>query len=143
MPACWRTSASAWAGLVPPRPSPVDATVTLLGDPADAGGAVRALGKLGTRHVELSAAHRAAAPALDDDLAAALSAALVDSKSPAPAPAPMPAPAFFDQTPAAPAPAAAPPTFSAPTFSPSVPVWVPGEDDILPRGVKAGAKKKK
>src|SRR5204863_2646218 len=48
-------SAAAWAGLRPPAPRTVDASVTILRDPATVGGAVRAVVRLGGRHVELTA----------------------------------------------------------------------------------------
>ena len=47
--------AAAWAGLRPPVPHAVDASVTILRDPATVGGAVRAVVRLGGRHVELTA----------------------------------------------------------------------------------------
>lgn len=74
----------------------------------------------------------AKAPALDDDLAAALSAALVEKKPVAEEWAPTPPVA------AAPAPAFAP---SLPTITAPVPVaqgmWARGDDDILPGGGKS------
>jgi hypothetical protein len=42
-------------GVRPPHPRTVDDTVTLLRDPAEVGGAVRAVVRLGRRHVEVSA----------------------------------------------------------------------------------------
>src|SRR5688500_17750750 len=44
--------ARAWAGLDPPRPQPVDGTVTLVTDPDDAFGAVRAEVRLDGRRFE-------------------------------------------------------------------------------------------
>ena len=61
-------AASAWAGVRPPAPAPFDATVTLLSDPADAGGALRVLARSGRRHVEVTA-RGAAARALRPRLA--------------------------------------------------------------------------
>src|SRR5436305_12329207 len=48
-------SAAAWAGLRPPVPRAVDASVTLLRDPATVGGAVRAVVRLDGHHVEVTA----------------------------------------------------------------------------------------
>lgn len=51
-------SAAAWAGLAPPAPAAVHARVVLLGDPAAVtgpGGGVRAVVRLGRRHVEVTA----------------------------------------------------------------------------------------
>ena len=87
-----------------------------------------------TRH-EPSAAERTAQPAaprIDDDLAAALSAALVsptpeaNMATPAYAPAPAPAPAM----PAAAAPVAQP--AYAPTYNTGTVSWSAGDDDIFP-----------
>ena len=102
---------------------------------------------------EPAAAERAEwAPARsDDDLAAALSAALAE---PAPTPAPAPAPPVMPQIPAPAAPAAwtaAPepmpaPEAHVPSVSVSMPMatgprmWAVGDDDILPMG---GGKRKR
>ena len=48
-------AASAWAGLEPPPIRTVHARVALFADPVDVGGAVRAVVRLGHRHVEVSA----------------------------------------------------------------------------------------
>src|SRR5438105_11542895 len=48
-------AATAWAGLKPPRPATVTTTATLLSDPDERGGAVRAAARVGRRHVEVSA----------------------------------------------------------------------------------------
>lgn len=53
-------STRAWAGLEPPRARPVDARVTLVGDPDQVRGAVRAYARLGHRRVELWARGTAA-----------------------------------------------------------------------------------
>lgn len=53
-------AASAWAGVRPPPAGPFDATVTLLTDPADAGGALRVISRSGRRHVEVTARGRPA-----------------------------------------------------------------------------------
>jgi len=53
-------AARSWSGLSPPEPGPVDATVTLVGDPADAFGGTRAEVRLGARRVEALARGRAA-----------------------------------------------------------------------------------
>ena len=90
---------------------------------------------------EPSAAERAqapeAAPQIDDDLAAALSAALVTS-TPTPnvgTPAPMPAaPQAAAPMPAAPEPVAvhAPEPAYTPTYSAAPVSWSKGDDDIFP-----------
>ena len=84
---------------------------------------------------EPSAAERAqmpaAAPRIDDDLAAALNAALVapTSEQSVAAPAPVaqpPAPAFATAS-AAPA-----PTTYAPSYNTAMAAWAHGDDDIFP-----------
>lgn len=82
----------------------------------------------------------AAPPRIDDDLAAALSAALVaptteaNIAAPAPvAPAPAPAPAFAAEP--APAPVAqipAQPAYVPSTYSAGMVAWAHGDDDIFP-----------
>lgn len=54
-------SARAWAGLAPPAPRPIDATVTLVGDPKDISSALRVDVRLGDRRVEAWARGRSAA----------------------------------------------------------------------------------
>ena len=99
-----------------------------------------------TRH-EPSAADRAAQvsapPRIDDDLAAALSAALVSSTPEAnvgvPAPVEPAAPTTYAPAPAPVAPAPAPmmpPVAAAPaytpSYSPAMAAWSAGDDDIFP-----------
>ena len=97
-----------------------------------------------TRH-EPSAADRAAQapapPRIDDDLAAALSAALVSSTPEASVGMPAPvAPASPTTYAPAPAPvAAAPEPAYTPSYSAAMPSWSAGDDDIFP--VVAGKKR--
>jgi hypothetical protein len=79
-------------------------------------------------------------PAIDDDLAAALSAALVEKKPVVEEWAPM-APATMAPPVAAPAYVPSLPTISAP-LPVAQNMWAPGDDDILPGGAKAKGKRR-